>query len=186
MADTTVSPADRYRALSATFTGKVGAVPADRWDADSPCAGWTARDVVRHVIDTEREMVKVVGLELDPGPSVDDDPAAAWTAVCSSMQRILDDPALATREYDGHFGRTTLAATIDRFYCFDLVVHGWDLAAATETDTHIPEDELTWAVQVAHSLGDSLRMPGVCGPELDAPEGADEQTRMLAYLGRAN
>ncbi|ASF07385.1 hypothetical protein NBRGN_061_00420 [Nocardia brasiliensis NBRC 14402] len=186
MAEPTLSPADRYRALAQTFTRKVEAVPAADWDAGSPCAEWTARDVLRHVIDSERDIVQMVGLELPPAPSVDDDPAAAWAATRAAVQDILDDPARATREYDGHFGRTNLAATIERFYCFDLVVHGWDIARATGTDATISAADLEWVEGVARSLGDSLRMPGVCGPALDAPADADEQTRVLAFLGRAH
>ncbi|MFD0360820.1 TIGR03086 family metal-binding protein [Nocardia sp. GCM10030253] len=184
MTSTEISPADRYRDLATTFTRRVDAVPANRWDSDSPCDGWTARDVLRHVIDTERDMVKVVGLELDAGPSVDDDPAAAWATVRDAMQRVLDDPATATLEYEGAFGRTDLAATVENFLCFDLVVHGWDVAKATGTDVTIPEADLEWARGVAESLGDSIRMPGVCGPQLPVPDDADRQTQVLAYLGR--
>ncbi|RMB58781.1 maleylpyruvate isomerase N-terminal domain-containing protein [Tessaracoccus antarcticus] len=31
--------------------------PADRWSAQSPCEHWSARDVVRHLIDTQREFL---------------------------------------------------------------------------------------------------------------------------------
>jgi hypothetical protein len=33
-------------------------------------------------------------------------------------------------------------------------------------------------------MGDAMRGPGAFGPELEAPEDADEQTRLLAFLGR--
>ncbi|MDV8065870.1 TIGR03086 family metal-binding protein [Rhodococcus sp. IEGM 1366] len=180
-----ISPADRYRDLAAGFTQRIDAVPEDRWDNNSPCEGWTARDVVRHVIDSERDMVKVVGLELAPGPSVDDNPSAAWAAVRDSMQAILDDPEKSTLEYDGHFGRTNLGATVDGFLCFDLVIHGWDLAAATGTDTSIPEKDVDWVSQIAAGLGDSIRMAGVCGPEIPVADDGDKATKLLAYLGRA-
>jgi uncharacterized protein (TIGR03086 family) len=186
MTFTDMSPADRYRDLAATFTRRVDAVPEDRWDSDAPCDGWTARDVIRHVIDSQRDMVKVVGLEFDAGPSVDADPAAAWAALRDSMQGVLDDPAQATLEYDGHFGRTDLAATVGRFICLDLVVHGWDVAEATGTDTTISEAELEWVYGVAESLGDSIRMAGVSGPQIPVADDADQQTRVLAYLGRRN
>ena len=38
---------------------------------------------------------------------------------------------MAAREYDGYFGRTTIAATVADFYGWDLVVHGSDVARAT-------------------------------------------------------
>lgn len=177
-------PAQRYRDLAAGFTARIDAVPADRWDDDSPCEGWTARDVVRHVLDSERDMVKVVGLELAPGPSVDDDPSAAWAAVRDSMQEILDDPAKSTLEYDGHFGRTNLGATVEGFLCFDLVIHGWDLAAATGTDTTMRDADVEWVSEIAAGLGESIRMSGVCGPEIQVPDNADKATKLLAFLGR--
>lgn len=179
-----ISPADRYRDLAAVFTHRVYAVPMESWNNNSPCDGWTARDVLRHVIDSEAAMVKVVGLELASGPSVDDDPAGAWAVARDSMQAILDDPEKSTLEYDGHFGRTNIGATVEGFACFDLVVHGWDLAAATGTDTSIPDKDVEWVSQVCESLGNSIRMDGVCGPEIPVPDDADKATRLLAYLGR--
>lgn len=182
---TTPTPADHYRELAHKFTDRIEAVPDDRWGNPSPCEGWTARDVVRHVVDTQRDIVTVVGLELERGPSVDDDPLGAWLTTRDSMQKILDDPARGGREYDGHFGRTTLAQTVDGFHCFDLVIHGWDLARATGTDETIPPSDLEWVESVATSLGDNIRMAGVCGPEVPVSDDADAQTKLLAHLGRS-
>ncbi|MGH3980561.1 MAG: hypothetical protein ACRDRZ_16435 [Pseudonocardiaceae bacterium] len=39
--------------------------------------------------------------------------------------------------------------------------------------------------EVAQPMDEMLRTPGVCGPKLDPPPGADEQARLLAFLGRA-
>jgi hypothetical protein len=41
------SPPERYRQVSGLFTQRV--LGALDWDALSPVAGWTARDVVRHL-----------------------------------------------------------------------------------------------------------------------------------------
>ncbi|WP_026874191.1 TIGR03086 family metal-binding protein [Jiangella gansuensis] len=174
----------RYRQLAAALTGRIEAVPANRWDSPSPCEGWSARDVVRHLIQVRHDMPAMVGLTLPAGPSPDDDPAAAWAAARDAMQEILDDPARAGLEYDGMSGRTTLAATIGSFVCFDLVVHGWDIARATGTDETLSAQELQVGWELARAVGDNLRRPGVCGPEVPAPADADEQTRLLAFLGR--
>ncbi|NKV83195.1 hypothetical protein GS930_10860 [Rhodococcus hoagii] len=66
---TTESTPDLYRRLAAAFTDRVDAVPADRWEAASPCEGWTARDVLTHVVETQSHMVGVVGLSIPDGPS---------------------------------------------------------------------------------------------------------------------
>lgn len=175
---------DRYRDLATEFTRRVDAVPADRWQNPSPCAGWTALDVLRHVIDTHRAMPGYAGLSLTLQRSVDDDPAAAWSEAREAMQELLDDPERAGLEYDGYFGRTTLQDTVDRFLCFDLLIHGWDLARATGQDETLPADEVHRVYRDALSLGDSLRMDGVCAAEVKVPADAPEQDRLLGLLGR--
>jgi len=44
--------------------------------------------------------------------------------------------------------------------------------------------ELQSAKATAEGFGEALRSPNVCGPALDPPAGADEQTKVLAFLGR--
>jgi uncharacterized protein (TIGR03086 family) len=177
--------ADHYRRLARNFSDTVDAVPDDRWDDPSPCEGWSARDVVQHVVDSEIGMLERVGLAPGPVPS-GDDAAARWSVVRGLVQDSLDDPELAEREYDGFFGRTTFEKTIDQFACFDLLVHRWDVARATGLTSHeaMPADEVSPAFDVSRSLGDNLRQSGVCGPPTEVADDADEQTRFLAFLGR--
>jgi uncharacterized protein (TIGR03086 family) len=176
--------ADRYRRLAATVTDRVASVDPGRWGHQSPCAEWDARGVVGHLVDTHGMMAGWVGITLGPGPDVADDPVGAWAAARDAMQAVLDDPEQAQREFDGLFGRTTLEATVDRFLCFDLLVHGWDLARATGLDERLDPEEVRRVHAEARQLGDNIRRPGVCGPEVSVAADADEQTRLLAFLGR--
>lgn len=181
---TTSAIADRYRRLANALTDTVASVPPDRWDAPSPCEGWTARDVLRHVIETQEIPLTPVGLALPPVPDVARDPVAAWTTTANAVLEILDDPERAGREYDSPLGRTSAAATFDAFLGFDLVVHRWDIARATGADEQIPAADLARVSAFADRMGEMLRTPGVCGPAVDVPEDADEQTRVLGVLGR--
>ena len=175
---------ERHRVLAAEFARRVAAVPDDKWTAQSPCTGWTARDVLRHVLTTTyHDMPEKVGLSVPVGP-VDTDPVAAVDAARGAMQKILDDPAQATLEYDGWFGRTTLECTVNDFGCFDLLIHAWDLARATGQDETMPADEVHRAYEAALKAGDMLRYDGVCGPEVSVPADAPEQDRLLGLLGR--
>ncbi|WP_050067458.1 TIGR03086 family metal-binding protein [Rhodococcus sp. RD6.2] len=183
MTDTS-AVADRYRRLANHLADTVAAVPADRWDSTSPCEGWTARDVLQHVIDVQSMPLTPVGLSLPPAPAVDDDPLGAWTATRDAVQAILDDPRHANLEYDSSMGRTTAAATFDAFICFDLAIHRWDIARATGADETIPAEELAAAAALADRMGDMIRSSGVCGPVVEVPADADEQTRVLGRLGR--
>ena len=81
--------ADRYRRIAAGFTARVEAVPPDRWAAPSPCEGWDARDVVRHVVSAHGTFEDMVGRSIGEVPSVDADPLAAWAAVRDRVQARL-------------------------------------------------------------------------------------------------
>jgi uncharacterized protein (TIGR03086 family) len=176
--------ADRYRRLTDAFAAKVAAVPADTWEHPSPCDGWTARDIVRHVIATQAMFVGFVGLELGAIPSVDDDPVAAWDAARAVVQRALEDPACAAAEFDGFSGRSTFEAAVDRFLCFDQVVHGWDLARTAGLDERIDPAEIARVRVQAEAFGDALRGPQAFGAPVEPPAGSDDQARLLAFLGR--
>jgi hypothetical protein len=49
-------------------------------EAPAPVDGWTARDVVRHLVVGFPAYLRDGGVELGAVPSVDDDPVAAWQA----------------------------------------------------------------------------------------------------------
>lgn len=180
----TAAVAARYRRLADNLTATVAAVPADRWDSPSPCEGWAARDVLRHLIEVQSFPLTPAGLALPPAPSVDDDPLEAWTRTSVAVQGILDDPQRAGLEYDSSLGRTTVAATFDSFLAFDLAIHRWDIAHATGLDETIPAEDLALATALADRMGEQIHSPGVCGPVVEVPADADEQTRVLAMLGR--
>lgn len=176
--------ADRYRRLLGDFAAKVAQVSPDQWDSPSPCEGWSARDVVSHIVDVHGLFERLVGRTFEPTIRVDDDPLAALREAGAVVQADLDDPERASAEFDGLFGRQTFAAAIDRFVCLDLAIHGWDLARAAGLDDRIDPNELPRLRATAKAFGDNLHQPRVCGPALDVAGDADDQTKLLALLGR--
>ena len=84
---------DRYERVSAAFTDRVEGCRGDRWSAPSPCDGWAARDVVRHVVDTHRRLVAgLEGTEAEPLPA-DADLDVARAGVLGALR----DPDRAAR-----------------------------------------------------------------------------------------
>ena len=176
--------AARYRRVAAGFTERVEAVPADRWSSASPCEGWDARDVVRHVVDAHGLFERMVDRALGELPSVDDDPRAAWAAARDVVQADLEDPEKAGVEYDGFFGRSTFEGAVDRILAGDVLVHTWDLARAAGLDEALPDDEVERGLGAFEAMGDAVRGAGVFGPAVEPPPGADAQTRLLCFTGR--
>ena len=68
--------AERFRRVAGRFTDRVGEVPPDAWDNPSPCAGWDARDVVRHMVEWMPAFLGSVGVDLATGPR---DSSRPWT-----------------------------------------------------------------------------------------------------------
>lgn len=155
---------------------------AGRLDAPSPCAGWSAADVIDHVLTTQRDFLAERGLRLEVEPS--GDPVADVENQLGEIRTLLADDEVAGLRYDSHFGPTTIAATMADFYGWDMVLHGWDVAKATGQEISWTEDEVAALRSTAESWGPAIRMEGICGPEVAVPETASAQDQLLGFLGR--
>jgi len=154
-----------------------------QWEAPTPCAGWTVRDVVEHAIKTERDFLERQTLE--PGPAPDfADLSNAWRSHAAGVAEVLGREGVAEREYDGYFGRTTIAATMADFYGWDLVVHGSDIARATAQPWSISEEEAADLHRTADGWGEALYSEGVCSAAVPVADDASASDRLLARLGR--
>lgn len=184
--------AERYRRRADAFEQKVAGVRPDQWGNQSPCAKWSARDVVDHIVAMHGYMLMPVGRGLEP---VEDDPLAAFWGARAAVEAVLDDPALAAQECETPNGRMTVEDQIDQVVSDDLVLHGWDLARATGQDeTMDPVDvQRLWTSTTAipPDVIEKYRTPDafgpgieVFGPEIAVPEDAPLQDRLLGYIGR--
>ena len=177
--------AERYRKVAAQFTQRVDAVPPAAWDNPAPCEGWVARDVVRHLVEWLTPLFfGTWDIDQPAIPSVDDDPAGAWHSLDGAIQAALDDPEVATRERDTRMGRSSFEQTIDTICTPDVLIHTWDLARATGLDETLDADEVHRFVEGMEPLDDLLRHSGHYGPRVAVPDDADEQTRLIAFVGR--
>ena len=176
--------ADRYTAASVPLTALIDAVPAEKWLAPSPCDDWTAADVVRHLIETERDFLTKHGADLGDQPDVDGNPSAAWRAHSVRVLDLLSDDALVDTEFDGYFGPTTVGAAFGQVYLFDVIVHRWDIAEAAALDTTLTTQELDEIETALAGFGDAIYMEGICKPGVEVAADTDRATRLLAKLGR--
>ncbi|MGH9266696.1 MAG: TIGR03086 family metal-binding protein [Acidimicrobiales bacterium] len=179
-------PAERFRRFSATFAVRVAQVPQDAWDNPSPCEGWVARDVVRHLVEwLPAFFFDRWGLEHPERPSVDDDPAGAWAAVGATVQAALDNPAVAERVAgDTPMGPISFAAAMEMIGTSDVFLHTWDLARATGLDERLDPDEVHRLYVGMEPQDQLLRQSGHFGPRVAVPDGASEQDRLMAFIGR--
>jgi len=178
-------PADEHRRVAAAFTETVAGVAATAWDDPAPPEGWVARDVVRHLTEWfPAFLAGTTGIELAAGPSVDDDPVAAWRVQADAVQALLDDPAVAGQEHDSPLGTMRLDELIDRIYTGDVFLHRWDLARATGQDETLDPARCAELLEGMLPMDEVLRQSGHYGPKVEVPDDADVQTKLLAFIGR--
>lgn len=175
---------DRYRSAADTFAARVAGT--DDWDAPTPVAQWRARDVVDH-LTTWLPALLAAGspLALDPVPSADEDPVAAWAATDAQIRAILDDPASEQIVFSHEYiGELQLPAMLDQFFTSDVVFHTWDLARATGQDDRLDEEFIAGALAGMSDQAEMIRASGQFGEQQPVPEEASTQERFFAFIGR--
>lgn len=184
--------AERFRRVAAGLTRTIDEVPDDAWTQPSPCEGWNAIDVVRHLttwIPGPGFLLGTYGVATDEMPAVDDDPAGAWAAVRDAIQAGLDDPTIAGRVEDcGPPGHLSFEAAVDMTCIPDVLVHTWDLARAAGVEARLDPDEVArqaaGVARVPPEMDLAMRASGHFGARVEVPSDADDLTRLLAFHGR--
>jgi uncharacterized protein (TIGR03086 family) len=175
---TDASPAEQHRVASDRLIAIAEQVTD--WDAPTPVKEWRARDVPEH-------LAWVAGFLGGMGVSLDiprvDAPAEQVRVLASAVQELLDSPA-ANEEVDSPMGRMPLAQVVNRFYTFDVIAHGWDLARSQGLDVAFDEDWARGAFHGMSAMGPALEASGQFGPPQPVGDDAPIQQRLIALLGR--
>ncbi|MFT4395944.1 TIGR03086 family protein [Gordonia lacunae] len=172
----------RHQEVASGFAGVVTEVRD--WEAPAPVDGWVARDVVAHLVDWFTGFLAAGGVTLPDGPSVADDPVAAWSQHAASVQALLDSPAADEVFSHPMAGEHRLADAIDRFYTADVYMHSWDLARSQGAT---PDLDPGFAVQMLEGMApidDILRSSGQYGPKVEVDADADPVSRLMGFIGR--
>lgn len=177
---------EEHRRFAGEFARTVERVEPSAWEDPAPPEGWTARDVVRHLVEWFPSFLEnAAGITLSAGPSVDEDPVGAWRAQTDAVQALLDDPSTAEQVHDlPHIGAMSLGQAISLIYTSDVFLHRWDLARATGQDETLDPDTCAELLEGMLPMDEALRQSGHYGPRVDVPDDADVQTKLLAFIGR--
>jgi uncharacterized protein (TIGR03086 family) len=174
---------DRVTSLVNSFDARVQAAPSDGWGAPAPCTDWTARDVVVHVGNNLGGMAAGLTGQTPTPIADDDDIVDAWTTRRDAFFAAIQTADLNT-VVPGPMGPMPAAQVIGRLISMDVLVHTWDLAKATGGDLALDVDAVTMSYSGIKPMDAMIRQPGLFGPKLDTPAGADIQTEFLRFLGR--
>jgi uncharacterized protein (TIGR03086 family) len=191
------APVEKLAGALAGTEPLVAAIAPDEWELPSPCAGWSVRDVVNHLVGGNLLFVRVLGGE--PLPPREELVAASRT------DRLGDDAAGAYRasaaalveafRADGALERpvTVPAGTFPGIAALQLriveaLVHGWDVARATGRPLEFPdalvEEVLGFTRATLPRLPPRPEGQGPFGPAQPVPDDAPALDRLAALLGR--
>jgi uncharacterized protein (TIGR03086 family) len=172
----------------------VDGVRDEQWDVPTPCADWTVRQLVNHLVGGNRLFTRVLGGE--PLPPLDQlgrrgeedqlggDPAGAFRTSATELLAALRPAGVLERTY------TVPAATLPgpavvHLRTVETLVHGWDLARATGQQVPFPDDlaepELMFSRELLGRLPEGRRP---VGPARPVDEDAPAIDRLAALLGR--
>ena len=148
-------------------------------DAATPCDDWQVRDLLNHMLDTQRYFLGAARGEdvSPPGPTppslLSDDPAGDFEQGRAEF--------LETFGQEGVIEKTGPSLGIA---FADQLLHGWDLARATDQDATMPDGLAEAAYECIHGKFTEEQRKGVFKPEIPAGDDATPQQRLLAYTGR--
>lgn len=182
-----------YRRAQDRFDALASRVPPGKWDAPSMCPEWTVRDVMGHVVWGQEQLRHwATGQEyadrsgapgaVHPGALAGVDPVKTWRAAREASVASLTSDGLARMITLPGLGEVPVEAMV-AVWVTDQLAHTWDIGHALGLEIKLDDDLV--AASFAGMRRRILRAPGYFGPELTPPQDADEQTRWLAFLGRA-
>lgn len=152
---------------------------AAKLGAHTPCDDWDVRTLINHMIDTQRYFADSArGKEASPpGPTppdvLSDDPADHFAQMRAEVIAAFSEPDAIERT-----GPSLGIAFSDQ------LLHGWDLASATEQDATMPDGLAEAAYAAIHGMFNDVQRKGIFKPERTVPADVSAQERLLAYTGR--
>jgi uncharacterized protein (TIGR03086 family) len=181
---------DMYRCSAVEFIDRVHQVRPEQWLDWTPCAGWTVRDLVNHLVNEDRWAVELmagatiaeVGDRFD-GDLLGTDPVGVVTEAAKQAEAAVSEPGALERKVQLSFGETSADEYVRQLLAENLI-HSWDLAAAIGADRRLDPELVRFCAEWFVGREELFRDAGLIGPRIDLPTPAGKQDRLLAAYGR--
>jgi uncharacterized protein (TIGR03086 family) len=175
-----------------TVTGRlIAGIGAGQWDNATPCSDWAVRDLVAHLVTGNRRFAALLTEGALPAPPIvhprdalGDDPGQEYEAAARDLLTALSKPGVLAAIHQSPMGPVPGVAIL-HLRITEQLVHGWDLAQATDQHPDFPaglaELELAFSEQNVPNIP-STRRP--FSPPQPVAEDAPALDRLAAFLGR--
>lgn len=168
--------------LGPLLAGVVGGITPDQLDDKTPCAEFSVRGVLEHMIGGATMFAAAFRGD-QPGTPDTADVLGSFGPALTSLAEAIGSPGALERTVDAPFGPVP-GETFARFVVLDGLVHGWDLSTATG-QAYAPSDALVAAVEeFARGAVPPMRDGVTFAAEVEAPASATPIERLAALTGR--
>lgn len=161
----------------------IAGVRADQHDDRTPCAEWTVRQLLDHMIGVVAGLGGAAGGQAPTAFVLDDDPAAQFDEAAAAALVAWRTPGALDAVVDAGPGPMP-GHVLAGINLLDTATHAWDLATATGQPAELPESVATAALEASRSIVSPEIRTGRFGPEQSVPAEATPTDRLVAFLGR--
>jgi uncharacterized protein (TIGR03086 family) len=177
---------DLIDALEQTFAhahGVIAGVRPDQYDDKTPCAEWTVRDLLDHMIGVVAGLGSAAAGKPPTPFELAADPEAQFQTVATAALEAWRAPGALDAVIDARPGPMPghVLASIN---LLDTATHTWDLATATGQPAALPDAVATAALEASRATISPEIRAGRFGPEVTVPAGATATDALVAFLGR--
>ena len=168
----------------------VGNVQASQFGRPTPCADWDVRTLLNHLIVWTSYSLEARAHGDSVGQDVIDRDFAADPGFAADYRAQLDRALTAWSDparWEGSLnvmGSPTPAADVAALNIAEMVLHGWDLAAATGQAYTVSEPAAAAALRAVEANAELFRQYKGFAEPVEAPPGASVLDRVLASSGR--
>jgi uncharacterized protein (TIGR03086 family) len=162
----------------------------ERLAAATPCALWSAGDVLNHLVAGLRDSATIadgqpIGRSPYDAPEgvIGDDPQRAYAEAAKVALDAFAAPGALERVGATPAGELPGSVWIG-FPTFDTYVHGWDLARAWGVEAEFPDELTAPVLSFLRPRFDPPRSTEVVGAPFAVPADAPLLDQLVAYLGR--
>lgn len=168
--------------LGPALGGVVATITPDQLDNPTPCANFTVRGVLEHMI-TGATAFAAAFAGTEPGEPDTADVLASFGPTLTRLAEAMHSPGALDRTIAAPFGEISGDA-FARFVVLDGLVHGWDLATATGQAYAPPAELVDEAQAFASGVLDPLRDGDTFAAAIEPAGSATPIERLAAYTGR--
>ena len=175
-------PAGLYEGAVQWTGAKLKGVQPQQQKDPTPCTDWDVPALMNHLVDGATRAVAVLSGTEYQKPSVDGT-ASDYEALTNKALEFVKAPGAMEKIVKGFRGDVVAGEYLVGSF-MDTLTHGWDLAVATKQDATMPAHLAEACYTIYEPRKDRMRGGTAFGPEVEVPENASTQVKLLGIFGR--